>query len=298
MSFREVARLIDNAVSYADEKPYAAIIGVNPSKGARSPKLWNAAFRSIGIDAQMIPMDVTPEKIPSLLQILEDDSNFLGGAVAVPYKGLVADYIRDRASLSDTKIGSINCLYRDDDGALCGANTDGEAALRTFELKFGPVLGKTALVLGPGGTGRAVASQFQKGVGTDGHMCVAGRSDIGKRFAELIGAEWVQWSKLPEILPRVDLLVNCTTLGDERHNTSSPISKEHLTRLPNHAVVFDVIYQPSPTVLLQHARERGLSSYGGSDMNLEQAVIAFTYAVRLLESHEKIRQAMDDARKM
>ncbi|MFM8014552.1 MAG: hypothetical protein ACKPCO_00550, partial [Actinomycetota bacterium] len=64
----------------------AFIVGSNPSKGARSPKLWNAAFKSLGVDGEMFPLDVTQQNLAALLQILEGDSRVVGAAVAAPYK--------------------------------------------------------------------------------------------------------------------------------------------------------------------------------------------------------------------
>ena len=63
---------------------YAAIIGASPSKGARSPVLWNAAFDAHGIDAEMVPMDVAPEHLEEVTTALRRDTRFLGGAVAAP----------------------------------------------------------------------------------------------------------------------------------------------------------------------------------------------------------------------
>ena len=65
---------------------YAAILGAAPSKGARSPTLWNKAFKALNISAVMHPMDVAPADLAESLRNCADDPRFLGGAVAVPYK--------------------------------------------------------------------------------------------------------------------------------------------------------------------------------------------------------------------
>ena len=67
-------------------KNYTAIIGLNPSKGARSPALWNAAFKGYKIKNQMIPLDVNSKKLFKLLTALEKDPNFIGGCVTIPHK--------------------------------------------------------------------------------------------------------------------------------------------------------------------------------------------------------------------
>jgi shikimate dehydrogenase len=66
----------------------AVIIGRTPSQGARSPLLWNAAFERLGIDAEMLPIDVDAGGLPELLAALEDDASVIGGAVTMPMFGL------------------------------------------------------------------------------------------------------------------------------------------------------------------------------------------------------------------
>ena len=67
-------------------KNFYAIIGENPSKGARSPKLWNACFRRFKVKAKMIPIDIRRKNFKNTFTKLMNNKNYLGGAVAVPYK--------------------------------------------------------------------------------------------------------------------------------------------------------------------------------------------------------------------
>jgi shikimate dehydrogenase len=74
------------------------------------------------------------------------------------------------------------------------------------------------------------------------------------------------------------VIVNCTTVGWGDQAESSPLDDARIAQLNARCVVFDVVYQPDPTVLLQRARARGLATLSGTRMNLLQAVIAFTTA--------------------
>ena len=69
---------------------YAAIIGINPSKGARSPILWNRAFKYFDHEIRMKPIDVKEDKINDLFEKLNEDKDFIGGAIAFPYKEIIA----------------------------------------------------------------------------------------------------------------------------------------------------------------------------------------------------------------
>ena len=75
---------------------YSLIIGLSPSKGARSPLLWNRAFKKYNIDCLMTPLDIsTAEDLKENLQRLIKDNFFMGGSVTFPYKELVAEILFD-----------------------------------------------------------------------------------------------------------------------------------------------------------------------------------------------------------
>ena len=153
--------LINNKTKFSNNKMFAAIIGASPSRGARSPKLWNAAFNENSIDCKMIPLDVSSNKFNQLLFELDQDRNFIGGSITIPYKEQAAKWLGSKRLTNEAiSIGSINCIFRNQEGKLIGTNTDGEAALITFVKKYGNVSGKNLLILGPGGAGKAVIARF------------------------------------------------------------------------------------------------------------------------------------------
>ena len=104
---------LDNDPTISTAK-FAAILGLTPSKGARSPQLWNAAFTAASIDAAMVPMDVTPENLAGLVAALKADKRYIGGAVAVPHKQEIAKLL-DRLEPEAERIGAVNAIYRDGD---------------------------------------------------------------------------------------------------------------------------------------------------------------------------------------
>ena len=111
MTVPAFAAALDNSVSI--ETPvYAAILGLTPSKGARSPLLWGAAFTAAGIDAVMHPMDVRPDNLATVVAGLKADPRYLGGAVAVPHKQTIGAML-DRLEPEAAKIGAVNSIYRD-----------------------------------------------------------------------------------------------------------------------------------------------------------------------------------------
>ena len=109
---------------------YAAIIGLNPSKGARSPKLWNKVYKKLKINCQMYPADISKKNLPSLIKEIKKDDDFLGSAVTMPYKEKILKYI-DKIDVNSKKIGSINTILKKNK-KLIGYNTDYLACKKTL----------------------------------------------------------------------------------------------------------------------------------------------------------------------
>ena len=64
---------IENKVTYPNDRLFASIIGESPSKGARSPYLWNACFKELKINAEMLSFDVSESQLTNLFKILEQN---------------------------------------------------------------------------------------------------------------------------------------------------------------------------------------------------------------------------------
>jgi len=281
--------LITNIVNINNLEKYAAIIGEKPSTGARSPKLWNAVFRMSSLNYSMVPLDVTRDNIVNLLDSLNSDESFIGGAIAAPYKEVVLEWLDGNATPEANNIGAVNCLYRDVDGKLMGTNTDGEASLATFNLSAEALTSKSVMILGIGGAGKAVASYFSPGTGS---TIIISRSDDGKSYADKLNVKWANWLQIDDYLDAVDVVINCTSLGFGSQENKSPLSKEQISRLKKTTIVYDIIYQPQRTPLLDMSEKNGLLILNGLNMNLEQAVLAYKYAVKTDYSLEEIRIIM------
>lgn len=286
-----VYKFTENKCDTSAKEKYCAILGLSPSKGARSPLLWNAAFAAHKMEVRMLPMDVRHENLPALLHAIEDDASFIGGAIAVPYKENVAKWLGNNISTEAASIGAVNCIYRKN-GKLYGTNTDGEASLLSYINSQNRVLGKSVLLLGPGGAGKAVSTFFSRVLGPTGSMTIAARSDNEKNFANRIGANFLEWKSIKEVLPTIEILINCTSVGFLENKMHSPITSDEIALLRKDAVVYDIIYQPTPTILLKLARERNLVTLDGNQMNLKQAELAFNYAMSLESDNEITKFAM------
>ncbi len=289
------AALIDNTVEIKTER-YAAILGLAPSKGARSPLLWNAAFQEAGIDAEMLPLDVTEGNLSALLAALKADPRYIGGAVAVPHKqGLVP--LLDRLEPEAERIGAVNAIWRDGDD-LVGANTDGAGALSQLQEALGDLGRRRTLLVGLGGAGLAVAAYLAPEVG---ELALANRDRSKTEAAAARLGDDVKVAELPLSIAtatNVDLLVNCTSVGmtgGAPGTAFDPTAEAVIAALPTQAFVYDIVYQPRETPLLKLARARHLRTLDGLGMNLDQAVIAFEKANPKALKREDLRSVMREA---
>jgi shikimate dehydrogenase len=197
---------------------YAAILGESPSKGARSPLLWNHAFEELDIAGFMHPMDVVSDKLEAVVQCLREDRRFIGGAVTIPYKIDIIPFLDALEPEAET-IGAVNCLYRQGN-KIIGANTDGAGALWSLQKEIGSSLnGKTVLLLGSGGAGFAVAAYIASALETKGKLLIANRSSMPRckiieRLKCKCSIENIKtWPVSLESLKQVDIVVNCTSIG-------------------------------------------------------------------------------------
>lgn len=274
----KIQDLVDNQCLIDDSLESAFIIGANPSKGARSPKLWNAAYEASGIRGAMYPLDVQAERLSTLLSTLQREDSVCAVAVAAPFKTEVARWLGQRVTPVARRSGSVNLLTRGANGLFAGYNTDGLGALAALREVIPALESKKVLVLGSGGTGRAVVSVLLEVLGDRKALVVANRSDSQRQWVKDVGAEPISWQDLDSEVSQFDLVINCTTVGWGAQVELSPLTPSQLSRLRHGAVVFDVIYQPVHTQLLQQAESRGLRCLGGGRMNLLQAVSAFMMA--------------------
>lgn len=294
LEISKIQDLVENQCLIDDSLVSAFIIGANPSQGARSPKLWNAAYKATNLQGAMYPLDVQQENLPRLLSALQSEDSVRAVAVAAPFKTEVAQWLGRRVTSIASRSGSVNLLARGVDGYFEGYNTDGLGALASLREAVPSLQDKRVLILGSGGTGRAVISAIQEVLTDQGTLVVAIRSDTQRQWVIDVGAQPTSWQDLDSQVSNVDVVINCTTVGWGTQAELSPLTPNQVSLLGPEVVVFDVVYQPVLTKLLEMTSARGLLCLGGTRMNLLQAVIAFTLAHPSAD-REIVSSAMDTA---
>lgn len=247
----------------------ACVIGW-PAAHSRSPLIHRYWLRMYGIAGDYRAEAVPPEQFAAFVQNLTAHG-YVGANVTLPHK--TAALALSQPDARAQAIGAANTLWLDD-GLLRSTNTDAEGFIANLDAAAaGWDAGiKTALVLGAGGSARAVLfGLIERGVP---RILVANRTrGRGEALAAAFSpaAHAIAWDAVGEHLGATRLLVNTTTLG----MAGQPPLAVALDRLPDDAVVADLVYVPLETGLLAAARQRGLRRADGLGMLLHQAVRGF-----------------------
>jgi shikimate dehydrogenase len=246
-----------------------AFVTGHPVKHSRSPKIHGHWLAKHGIDGSYQAIDVAPQDFAEFVNTLQAN-NYRGGNITIPHKE-AAFALAERRDQAAQEIGAVNTLWFED-GALWGGNTDGHGFAANLD-DYAPGWASTgaAVVLGAGGASRAVIHALkQRGVADIRivNRTVARAQELRDRFGAGVSAHGMATD---ELLGDAGLLVNTTALGMHGNEGLSADP----ARLPDHAIVTDIVYVPLETPLLAAARARNLKTVDGLGMLLHQAVPGF-----------------------
>jgi shikimate dehydrogenase len=254
------------------ERLKKAFVTGHPVIHSRSPKIHGFWLRRYGIDGSYEAIDVAPENFSEFLTGL-GEGGFCGGNVTIPHKE-AAFALAQRRDDAAEEIGAVNTLWFEN-GILHGGNTDAHGfAANLDEYAPGWAQNGPAVVLGAGGASRAVIHALKKRGVNDIRVVnrtLARAQELRDRFGEGVSAHSL--AATGELLGDAGLLVNTTALG--MHGNEGLAADP--TRLPEHAIVTDIVYVPLETPLLAAARQRGLKTVDGLGMLLHQAVPGFEH---------------------
>jgi len=287
----------------------------DPVAHSLSPRIHNAAFASLGLDAVYLPFWVEGDPAAFVRAMREFD--FDGYSVTIPHKQKVMEAMDEISPLA-RRVGAMNTVVRRPDGSLFGTNTDISAAVASIEAVVGKgwLRGKRALLLGAGGLGRALAFALAD-AGT-----ILTITDLDIKLSESLAAE-VSAASLssraqrsgveacPERTPpqagevergsRLAPLATAKPEGRRRVAVHSALRTLHSAlafdvvlncspvgmhpdvdaspvpaeMLRKDMVVYDAVYNPAETKLLRDARAAGCRTVAGIDHFVRQAVEQF-----------------------
>ncbi len=252
-----------------------AILG-DPVEHSRSPALHNAAFAALDLDFVYVALRVEPPELARAIAGVRA-LGLAGLNVTVPHKQRILPLL-DRVSERARRIGAVNTVHRNCD-ALEGENTDAEGFLRDLRrIGFRP-RGKTAVLLGAGGSARAVAWALAE-TGLERLLIVNRTRSRASSLARAIRSAGADATDLDfdaafdrETLRGADLIVNATSIG----LGSGSFPTLSLAATPRACLCYDLVYGAKPTAFVRFARGAGRRATDGRGMLLEQAGLAFRF---------------------
>jgi shikimate dehydrogenase len=237
-----------------------------PVAHSRSPAMFRAAFEACGLE------DWSYQRLPLPAELLEETvralpaSGFVGANVTIPHKQ-AALALADRASESASAIGAANTLSFTAEG-IEAENTDAPGVVAA--LGHSPA-GMTALVLGAGGSARAVVWGLLNAGAEE--VSVWNRTpERAEALASELGARAVSAPG------RADLLVNCTPVGlQPSASDGAALNQLALTadQAGSYAYVIDLVYRDEPTPLLAAAAAHGAKTVAGLEVLVAQGALSF-----------------------
>jgi shikimate dehydrogenase len=251
-----------------------------PVSHSVSPPMHNAAFTALGLDWCYVPLPVPTEPSERIGEAVRGlrALGLRGANVTIPHKQAVMPYL-DQLSPAALAIGAVNTIRVGDDGTLVGDNTDAPGFIADLGDHSVDPAGQRVIVLGAGGSARAIvyglaaagASEIvifnrsqEKATSLSGQM-----QALFPRCAVMTHSQ----DQLALIAQRSQLIVNTTSLGMTPNVETTPWPDE--LSFQSQQVVYDLVYNPRQTRLLQKASADGARAIGGIGMLFWQGAIAF-----------------------
>lgn len=252
-----------------EETEIYGILGSNTSV-SMSPYIHNTAFKFHKLNAVFVPLQVhnLDEFIRRMVkpETREIELNFKGFSVTIPHKQTIIKHL-DSIDETAEKIGAVNTV-KIIDGKLHGFNTDAKGFIEPLLNVYGDVQNAKVAVLGAGGAARACIYALQK----EGAKITIFARDLEKAkiLANDFKSEISTFKSRNEDYSEFDILVNATPFGMKgKAENETPVSAEQLKNLH---LVYDLVYIPSQTALMNEADTAEVPKIGGLAMLIAQAI--------------------------
>lgn len=260
---------------------HTKLIGLigSPVAHSMSPAMHTASFQKLGIDAVYLAFEVGGENLERVVRGFEG-IGAVGYNVTMPCKIKIVPFL-DELSPAAELIGAVNTVVIRD-GKSIGYNTDGSGFTENLRLHGFDPEGKVATVIGAGGAGSAIFTQFA----LDGMAAInvfnrrdnfweATKAKIGE-LASRTGVPMVlndldDRDILARSIRNSDLLVNATRVGMIPLEDGCAVDEG---MLHDGLFVADTVYEPRETKLIRMAKAHGLKTAPGLGMLLQQAALS------------------------
>ncbi len=264
---------------------FLALIG-NPVSHSLSPIMQNAAIKYLGLDLIYIAIPCKNEDLEIVINSLKK-INCKGLNITIPFKQKVFNFC-DEISPTAKKVKAINTLKLKNNKNWLGTNTDIDGFI--YPLKNLNLMKKSSIVLGSGGAARSVIQglinlKLSK-------ISIISRNknslnDLITNFKNDIKIEGFLHTDIKNayLIQETDLIVNTTPVGMNKttHHDDLPFGQKLWDTINSNTIVYDLIYNPSPTPFLKFCDQKGCMTIDGMQMLIAQGAKSLSFWTNGLE---------------
>ena len=259
---------------------FLALIG-NPVSHSLSPVMQNAAIKYLGLDLIYLAIPCKNEDFKTIINSLKK-MNCKGVNITIPFKEKVIDLCSEICPVGK-KVQAINTLIPNSNRDWIGTNTDVYGFI--YPLRNTNLSTKKSLVLGSGGAAKAVIQglidlKLSKITVISRNKNSLNDLIINFKEQKLIEGFLSDNEKIHNLIEEADLIVNTTPVGmlkEENESDRLPFGKNIWEPLKSETIVYDLIYNPSPTALLKLCSKKNCMTIDGKQMLIAQGAKSLSY---------------------
>ena len=264
---------------------FLALIG-NPVSHSLSPIMQNAAIQYLELDLIYIAIPCKNEDLEIVVNSLKK-MNCKGLNITIPFKQKVFNYCNEISSAAK-KIKAINTLKLNENKEWSGTNTDIDGFI--YPLKKLDLIKKTSIVLGSGGAARSVIQGLINLKLSKITIISRNQNSLNElitNFENDIKIEGIVDTniEIDSIIQETDLIVNTTPVGMDKTTNANelPFGQNIWNNINSNTIVYDLIYNPSPTPFLKFCDKKGCMTIDGLQMLIAQGTKSLSFWTNGLE---------------
>ena len=259
---------------------FLALIG-NPVNHSLSPIMHNAAIEYLGLDLIYFSIPCDERDFEIVIKTLSK-INCKGVNITIPFKEKVLKYCSKISPLAE-QIKAVNTLKPNGKGEWDGINTDVEGLI--YPLENLNLLHKKAIILGSGGAARSAIQGLINLRMSDITIISRNQIALGSLLNDFKAHNTVKGvvfgsTNIHNLIDDTDLIINSTPVGMINHKSEKdvlPFGDNFWISLNSKTLVYDLIYNPEETALLNFCRKKGCPTINGTKMLVAQGAKSLSY---------------------
>tara|TARA_A100000164_G_scaffold311182_1_gene289094 strand:+ start:1 stop:858 length:858 start_codon:yes stop_codon:yes gene_type:complete len=274
---------------------FLALIG-NPVIQSLSPIMQNAAIKYLGLDLIYMAIPCKNEDLEIVVNSLKK-MNCKGLNITIPFKQRVFDICSEISPVAK-KVKAINTLKLKDNKEWSGTNTDVDGFI--YPLKNLKLIKKKSIILGSGGAARSVIQGLINLNLSEIIIISRNKKSLNELITNFKNEIHIKGllntdNKIDDYIRETDLIVNTTPVGMSKNATDElmPFGQRFWDSIKSNTIVYDLIYNPSPTPFLEFCDKKGCMTIDGTQMLIAQGAKSLSFWTDGLEiPHEVMHDAL------